>query len=108
MSLVTEALVRSTPCTGCKHLYTPHGGRAWCQEPQIISFTQATDPTTGRSYSFDSFAYRYGLKRWENTAERCRAEDMPCGPERKLWEPNFWRRLFGRTTPPIRKLHATG
>ena len=87
------------PCTGCKHLWVlGHGHRSRCQEAVVGGMVWRIDPTTGIGYHSNEVELKYGLRIWENTTERCRAADMPCGPERKLYAakpPNFWQRLCG-------------
>ena len=94
---MNEPVLTMLPCTGCKHLRTEYQKRAVCLEPIVGGWTWAIDPTTGRGYNKCDVELKYGLGLFENTTERMRAVDMPCGPERKLYTPkppNFWQRLW--------------
>jgi hypothetical protein len=82
-------------CIGCKHLRVLDG-LGWCQEPDECRTVPVRDETTG-IVSHHWVPLKHGLRWRENTTARCRAPGMPCGPEARLWAPNFWRRIFGRS-----------
>jgi hypothetical protein len=74
------------PCTGCKHLRV--GRRGYCaRHDDQFQDCYVTDPTVNKTRMVPFL---------RPTTESMRAVGGECGPERKLFEPNFWRRLAAR------------
>ena len=70
------------PCTGCKHLVA----RTVCAAKDVLP-TLDVNPYTGRN------EYHYTLR---PTVREMRQPTAECGPEAKLWTPNWRRRLLAK------------
>jgi hypothetical protein len=76
-------------CNGCKHLVNTSNA-SYCRADDG-PFEWVVNPYTarGRFLSVD------GRSPFRPHAEEMRAPGGLCGPEATLWEPNWWRHLFG-------------
>lgn len=83
-------------CVGCKWLSTWRG-IGFCKEA-VLQAEHLVDPSTGTDRWIPR--YKYGLGWLDNTAARMTQADMPCGPERMLYEVgpimNFIFKVFFR------------
>ncbi len=71
------------PCTGCRFLVLT-STRGVCR---------ATDGPV--VYTLNPLTNRYEPKIvWRPTVTEQRAEGAPCGPDRKLYQPTLWARLW--------------
>jgi hypothetical protein len=72
-----------TPCTGCRFLV--QATHAVCSATDG-PFTYVVNPYTGRSEL-------QGIRLRPDVAEQ-RAPGAPCGPDRRLYQPRLWRRVW--------------
>lgn len=79
------------PCIGCKYLRGT-GSVRWCAvDRKDAEYVRVVSPLTGAVSYYDS---RYPDRLRLPSPEEQRANNGRCGPDRKLYEPSLWVRIF--------------
>ena len=78
-------------CRGCRYLDSRNTAITLCTEA-LDGLSRETNPTTGEEYYKQR--YKYGLRFSDTTTSKCREVGMPCGPDAKLYQPKFLKRLI--------------